>query len=82
MKKCPLFPPPFETDENEGKVLASQELHDLANEIIRLNLLEVKELVDQMGEHFGFGDDDDDSDYADMVVMGVVGGGCGGKDSI
>ncbi|KAL7526500.1 hypothetical protein ACHAXR_001515 [Thalassiosira sp. AJA248-18] len=62
----PIVPlPPFETDENEGKVLASQELHDLADEIVRLNLLEVKELVDRMGEHFGFGDDDDDGDYAE-----------------
>lgn len=69
----PVVPlPPFETPENEGKVLASPELHALADEIVRLSMLEVKELVDRVGDHFGLVDDDDD-DFAG----GGGGGGAG-----
>lgn len=72
----PVVPlPPFETPENEGKVLASPELHALADEIVHLSMIEVKELVDRVGEHFGFVDDEDD-DYA-----GGGGGGGGGGDA-
>ena len=60
-EEMPVVPlPPFETPENEGKVLASPELHALADEIVRLSMLEVKELVDRVGDHFGLVDDDDD----------------------
>ncbi|KAL3772977.1 hypothetical protein ACHAW5_005049 [Stephanodiscus triporus] len=61
----PIVPlPPFEaTTSGGGGVVASPHLHDLANEIVRLSLLEVKELVDRVGEHFGIGDDDDDDDF-------------------
>lgn len=72
----PVVPlPPFETPDNEGKVLASPELHALADEIVHLSMIEVKELVDRVGEHFGFVDDEDD-DYA-----GGGGGGGGGGDA-
>ncbi len=70
----PVVPlPPLETPENEGKVLASPELHALADEIVRLSMMEVKELVDRVGGHFGLVDDDED-DY-------VSGGGSGGADA-
>ncbi|KAL7445340.1 hypothetical protein ACHAXH_007461 [Discostella pseudostelligera] len=72
-EEMPVVPlPPFETPENEGKVLASPELHALADEIVRLSMIEVKELVDRVGEHFGLVDDDDD-DFAG----GGGGGGAG-----
>ena len=71
----PVVPlPPLETPENEGKVLASPELHALADEIVRLSMMEVKELVDRVGDHFGLVDDDED-DY------GGGGGGGGGADA-
>jgi len=56
MPKVPL--PPMEMPGEEGKVLASPELHALADQIVRLNMLEVKELMDRIGDHFGFGDED------------------------
>jgi large subunit ribosomal protein L7/L12 len=75
-EEMPVVPlPPFETPENEGKVLASPELHALADEIVHLSMIEVKELVDRVGEHFGFVDDEDD-DYA-----GGGGGGGGPGDA-
>jgi large subunit ribosomal protein L7/L12 len=74
-EEMPVVPlPPLETPENEGKVLASPELHALADEIVRLSMMEVKELVDRVGDHFGLVDDDED-DY----VGG--GGGGGGADA-
>ena len=58
-EEMPVVPlPPFETEENEGKVLASPELHALADEVVRLNMIEVAELVDRIGSHFGLEDDD------------------------
>lgn len=50
--------PPFEADGAEGKVLAPPHVHALADEIVRLNMLEVKELLDRIGDHFGFEDND------------------------
>jgi large subunit ribosomal protein L7/L12 len=79
-EEMPIVPlPPFEdassTDGSAGSggggVLAPPHLHDLANDIVRLSMLEVKELVDRVGEHFGIGDDDDD-----------FGGGGGGDDGV
>lgn len=58
-EEMPTVPlPPFETDDTEGKVLAPPHLHELADEITKLNMIEVKELVDRIGEHFGIEDDD------------------------
>ncbi len=67
----PIVPlPPFDDNESDDdKVSAPPHLHELANEIVRLNMLEMKELVDRIGDHFGFTDDDED--YMD-------GGGGGG----
>jgi large subunit ribosomal protein L7/L12 len=46
--------PPLADPENPDKVLASQELYDLADEIVHLSMLEMKELVNKIGDHFGF----------------------------
>ncbi|KAL7555285.1 hypothetical protein ACHAWF_018941, partial [Thalassiosira exigua] len=55
----PVTPlPPFAPEG--GGVEAPPHLHELADEIVRLNMLEVAELVRRMGDHFGFQDDDFD----------------------
>jgi large subunit ribosomal protein L7/L12 len=46
--------PPLEDPENPEKVLASQELYDLADDIVSLSMLEMTELVNKIGDHFGF----------------------------
>jgi len=69
----PIAPlPPFDESDDDDKVSAPPHLHGLAEEIVRLNMLEVKELVDRIGDHFGFTDDDD---YMDEDVGGGDGGG-------
>eukprot|EP00581_Thalassiosira_minuscula_P008924 CAMPEP_0183707694 /NCGR_PEP_ID=MMETSP0737-20130205/4205_1 /TAXON_ID=385413 /ORGANISM="Thalassiosira miniscula, Strain CCMP1093" /LENGTH=312 /DNA_ID=CAMNT_0025935421 /DNA_START=59 /DNA_END=997 /DNA_ORIENTATION=- len=58
-EEMPIAPlPPFRTEGSD--VLAPPHIHELADEIVRLNMLEVKELVDRIGDHFGFEDDDGD----------------------
>ena len=73
-EEMPVTPlPPFDEEgDDEEKVSAPPHLHELADEIVRLNMLEVKELVDRIGDHFGFTDDDD---YMDDGGEGGSGGG-------
>lgn len=61
-------------DDGSGKVIAAPHLHDLADEMLKLNMYEMKELVDRISDHFGIEDDDDD------YVVGGGGGGAGGND--
>lgn len=49
-----LEAPPLEDPDNPDKVLASQEVYDLADEIVHLSMLEMKELITKIGDHFGF----------------------------
>lgn len=46
--------PPFETDPD--KVVAPPHVHDLAHQVVNLNLLELKELTDKIADHFEFDD--------------------------
>lgn len=58
--EAPIVPlPPF--DDGSGNVVASPHLHELADEIVGMSMLEVKELVDRVADHFGIeeGEDDD-----------------------
>mmetsp|Transcript_32393 Transcript_32393/g.48604 ORF Transcript_32393/g.48604 Transcript_32393/m.48604 type:complete len:302 (-) Transcript_32393:675-1580(-) len=72
-EEMPIAPlPPFDESDDDDKVSAPPHLHGLAEEIVRLNMLEVKELVDRIGDHFGFTDDDD---YMDDDGGGGDGGG-------
>ena len=74
-EEMPIVPlPPFDDQDDEDKVTAPPHLHELADEIVRLNMLEMKELVDRIGDHFGFTDDDED--YMDG------GGGDGGSAAV
>lgn len=59
--------PPFETDVD--KVVAPPHVHDLAHEIVHLNLLELKELTNKIADHFGF----------DEAMMIASYGGSGGQ---
>lgn len=52
-EQIPAIPlPPLEIDPD--KVVAPPHIHELAHEIVRLNLLELKELTDKIADHFGF----------------------------
>eukprot|EP00984_Skeletonema_dohrnii_P013585 scaffold5625_cov90-Skeletonema_dohrnii-CCMP3373.AAC.7 len=76
-EEMPIAPlPPFDESDDDDKVSAPPHLHGLADEIVRLNMLEVKELVDRIGDHFGFTDDDD------YMEDGEGGGGDGGGDKV
>jgi large subunit ribosomal protein L7/L12 len=68
-EEIPIIPmPPLETDPD--KVVASPHIHDLAHEIVHLNLLELKELTDKIAVHFDFDDE--------MMAANYGGGGGGG----
>ena len=73
-----MFPEDFEGEEMPiqplppmakpgSDVQAPPHIHDLADEILALNMLEMKELVDRIADHFGFD--------VNSVVMGLGGGG-------
>jgi len=49
-----LEAPPLADANNPDKVLASPELYDLADDIVNLSMLEMKELVTKIGDHFEF----------------------------
>jgi large subunit ribosomal protein L7/L12 len=73
-EEIPIIPmPPLETDPD--KVVASPHIHDLAHEIVHLNLLELKELTDKIAVHFEF---DDEMMAANYGGGGGGGGGAGG----
>lgn len=46
--------PPMGDPNNPDQILASQELYDLADEVVLLSMLEMKELVNKIRDHFGF----------------------------
>ena len=81
-EEMPVTPlPPFDNEDgsDEEKVSAPPHLHELADEIVRLNMLEVKELVDRIGDHFGFTDDDD---YMDDGGEGGGGGAAAAEEVV
>lgn len=53
-------------DDGSGKVIAAPHLHELADEIVSLSMLEVKELVDNVAEHFGI--EESDEEFGDVDV--------------
>jgi len=56
-------------DDVSGKVVAAPHLHDLADEVVNLTMLEMKELVDRVADHFGIEETaDDDIGVAAVVV--------------
>lgn len=56
-------------DDGSGKVVAAPHLHDLADEVVNLTMLEMKELVERVADHFGIEETaDDDVGVAAAVV--------------
>lgn len=53
-------------DDGSEKVVAPPHLHGLADEIVGMSMLEVKELVDRVADHFGI----EESDEEDFGVGG------------
>jgi large subunit ribosomal protein L7/L12 len=62
-EKAIIPPPPPENDD--GSVAAPAYIHEIAEEIVHLNMLEMSELINKIGDHFGFNEStltpDDDS---------------------
>ena len=73
MPTVPL--PPFSSPDSN--VDAPPHIHDLANEIIHLNLMELAQLMDRIGEHFGF----DDSAFGGDVGDGDGEGDAAGEEA-
>jgi large subunit ribosomal protein L7/L12 len=46
--------PVFPFDEPDGKVTAPAYLHEIADEIVHLTMLEMNELVNKIADHYGF----------------------------
>lgn len=81
-EEIPVMPlPPFETDPE--KAVAPPHIHELAHQIVHLNLLELKELTEKIAEHFEF---DNEIMAAQYGVGGVavqgVGGGAGAVEEV
>jgi large subunit ribosomal protein L7/L12 len=69
-EEMPLVPLPPLASEEGSNVLAPTHIHELANEILLLNMMEMKQLMDKLAIHFGFD--------PHTVAMGLAGGGGGG----
>lgn len=61
--------PPLADPNDPDKILASQEIYDLADEIVNLSMLEMKDLVNKIGDHF---------EFEEPPFTGPGGGGGGG----
>jgi large subunit ribosomal protein L7/L12 len=75
MPEIPL--PPLETDPD--KVVAPEHIHTLAHEIVRLNLMELKELTEKIADHFGFDDSMMEASYGGGGAMAAADGGAAGE---
>ena len=74
-EEMPAVPlPPFSS--NDSGVEAPPHIHDLANEIIALNLMELAALMERIGDHFGF---DDSAAFSDD---GGDGGDAGADEEV
>lgn len=69
--------PPFET--HPDAIVAPPHIEDLAQQIVQLNLLELKELVDQIAQAFQFDDQVMAASYGASAMMG--GGAAGGASA-
>lgn len=78
MPEIPL--PPLETDPD--KVVAPPHIHELAHEIVRLNLLELKELTDKIADHFGFDDEMMATSYGGGAAMFAGDGSAAGSGEV
>jgi len=73
--EAPIVPlPPL--DDGSENVVAPPHLHELADEIVGMSMLEVKELVDRVADHFGIEEGDDDD------LMGAGGEGAAEEEVV
>jgi large subunit ribosomal protein L7/L12 len=73
-EEIPQVPlPPFETDPD--KVVSPPHVHDLAHQIVHLNLIELKELTNKIADHFGFDDEVMAASYGGGAVAQAAGAG-------
>jgi len=63
--------PPF--DDGSGAIVAPPHLHQLADEIVNMSMLEVKDLTDRLVEHFGIEEEEGDDSLS--YGHGQSGGG-------
>lgn len=75
--KIPL--PPLEMDPD--KAVAPPHIHELAHQIVHLNLLELKELTRKISEHFGFDDDMMAAQYGGGGPVAAAGADDDGSDA-
>lgn len=74
-EEIPAIPmPPLETDPE--KAVAPPHIHELAHQIVHLNLLELKELTEKIADHYGFDDEMMAAQYGGggVAVQGAAGG--------
>ena len=74
-EEIPTIPmPPLETDPE--KAVAPPHIHELAHQIVHLNLLELKELTEKIADHYGFDDEMMAAQYGGGggAVQGAAGG--------
>jgi large subunit ribosomal protein L7/L12 len=73
-----MLPAPAFADSGEGPTAAPEYLHEIADEIVHLTMLEMNELINKIADHYGFHegmlspDDQDMGDEADDVGGGAA----------
>jgi hypothetical protein len=76
----PLPLPPFETSPDA--IVAPPHLEELAQQIVQLNLLELKELVDKIANAFEFDDDVMAASYMNGAALMGASGGSGNSEPV
>lgn len=80
-EEIPAIPmPPLETDPE--KAVAPPNIHELAHEIVHLNLLELKELTDKIADHFGFDDEMMAAQYGGGGMIAGAGAGAAAEEPV
>jgi len=80
-EEIPAIPmPPLETDPE--KAVAPPHIHELAQQIVHLNLLELKELTEKIAEHYEFDDEMMAAQYGGGGAVQGAGGGAGAAEEV
>ena len=81
-EEIPAIPmPPLETDPE--KAVAPPHIHELAHQIVHLNLLELKELTEKIADHYGFDDEMMAAQYGGGgAVQGADGGAAAAEEVV
>jgi len=80
-EEIPAIPmPPLETDPE--KTVAPPHIHELAHQIVHLNLLELKELTEKIADHFDFDDEMMAAQYGGGGAVQGAAGGAGAAEEV